>query len=509
MNPRIPANGADHRPHFLDYHEDPYICGQCGHSCLSVENQSAHMHEEHQDFMSEAAELTGIYEGPQAVIDRFEKHLEVIRADPVTLLHKLQRDIAAKHISTHFKAKARYVEKGYADFLYQALQYLEILTLEYPSAPEIYMHIARSAQLLNRERLAADYWMLAVEIDAASDLRIVNDDKAISLTMLRLRDAEQSKLSFKYPYKKGLGGWLPGKISSFLGFGGEKEVSAWPSRRLLMPMIESLGQNPTKGVEQGFRSALTELREIREYNDGIFSALMNEQIYAEDLDLEELDRVHNRLRILQSCIKECSYFVRNEEEYWIAHIELYIAHRNARRSEIPEGIESAKRAVQLFIDFECHNVYPNNLPLDLIAEYGEGSPWNSVQALLTLAGLHSQAEDRVSASEVYESAVSRARELNSGIETIVLAMQKAAEFYVVDNPSRAVKHFDAAIKLLESSGFSLGGENPLNLKVLELKDRLTFPLELTGDQESVLKLRSEIEPFEGLITWRITGNLGD
>ena len=65
---RLPVNGADHRPHFLANHEDPYICGQCGHSCSSVDNQAAHLNEEHYDFMAEGAEVTGIHEGPQAVL---------------------------------------------------------------------------------------------------------------------------------------------------------------------------------------------------------------------------------------------------------------------------------------------------------------------------------------------------------------------------------------------------------------------------------------------------------
>ena len=506
---RLPVNGADHRPHFLANHEDPYICGRCGHSCSSVDNQAAHLNEEHYDFMAEVAEVTGIHEGPQAVIDRFENHLEVIKADPVTLLHKLQRDIAAKHISVSFQSKARYAGQEYTGFLYQSLQALELTALEYPGAPEIYTHIARSAQLLGRERLAADYWMLAVETDAALDLRVVDDDRAICLTMLRLEDAEQSKLSFKHPYRKGLSGWLPGKISSLLAFGSEKEVTGWPSRRLLLPMIEALRQDPSESVEQGFRSALSEFRQLRELNDAVFSSLMSGQVDAEELDSEELDRVHGRLRVLQACLKDCSYFGGNEEEYWIAHIELYIAHRNARRNEILEGVETAKRAIRMFTEFESRGDYPNSLPDDLIAEYSDGNARDSVQALLTLAGLYSQSEDKVRAAEAYESAVSRARELKSSVERIALALQKTAEFYAFDKPDAAVKYFDAAIQLIENSGISLGGDNPLALKLLELKDRLTFALQLAGDQEAVLKLKAEIEPFEGLITWRITHNLAD
>ena len=74
--------------------------------------------------------------------------------------------------------------------------------------------------------------------------------------------------------------------------------------------------------------------------------------------------------VLKQCLDRCGYFIGAEKDYWQAHMQLYIAHRLARRSEIEQGLIAADTAISLFIEFEARIDYPDCLPIDLIQYYG-------------------------------------------------------------------------------------------------------------------------------------------
>ena len=504
----IPVNTDQNRPHFLANNSLPYTCGQCGHECTSVQDQAMHMHSEHAEFMAQVTEHTGIGQGAEIVMQKFGNHEDVIHEDPVSLLHKMQRHIAATHIACDFQSSARFVNPEYAEFFRQNVAYLEKLAIEYPGATEIYENIARGAQLLGRERMAADYWALAIESDVAFDRRILSTRHrlAINSTMARIGDEENSYLACTHPYRFS----ISGLFTKSLFKKSYPEVAAWPTKRSIKPMIKALRDDPLCKVKQGFRSVLVEFRDIKSCNDATFSALMDGSIEAGDLDQGEIDRLDGRLPVLMECLNNCDYFVGAERDYWLAHLQLYIAHRMARRSQIEEGLSAADDAISLMTKFESRKDYPDYLPHDLIEEYAEGVPSTSVHAHLTRAGLFSQVERHGEADLAYNASIERARSSSHFDYLEVVALTKAGEHAMLRDNERAKDFISAAILLDEERVGSL--EDAIehgDLRLLKLKDTLLMIHEMGGEANEAELLRKEVDPFQEFITWRYTGNIYD
>jgi hypothetical protein len=497
----LPVNTEISRPHYLANNFSPYMCGQCGHECSNVQDQAIHMYSEHPEFWTQVTAHTGVGESPEQVIEKFGNHEDVIHQDPVSLLHKMQRHISATQIACDFQNSAMFVNPDYADFFMQNVSYLEKLTLEYPGATEIYENIASGAQLLGQERMAADYWALAIESDVAFDRRILklHHRLAINATMTRIKDEENRFLACTYPYRFS----IAGIFAKSLFKKSYPDVAAWPSKRRIKPMIKALREDPSCQVEQGFRSVLVEFRDIKSTNDAIFEGLMSGTIDSDDIDRDEIDRLDGRVPVLKQCLDRCGYFIGAEKDYWQAHMQLYIAHRLARRSEIEQGLIAADTAISLFIEFEARTDYPDCVPIDLIQYYGAGGVWSSVHAHLTKAGLLSQDERTEEASSAYGASVDRAKAPAIRDYYLVLALTKAGEHHLMHDRSKTIDYFSQAIDIIESSGVSLADavENG-DFQLLKLKDTLMMAHSMAGNINETDALKSEIAPYQEHVTWR-------
>jgi tetratricopeptide (TPR) repeat protein len=464
------------------------------------------MYSVHADFMGEVQEHTGIGKSPAEVIEKLSNHDDVIAADPVSILHKLQKHIAITHISCDFQSSARMVNPEYASLLQRSMEDLERLSLEYPSAPEIYEKIARSAQLLLRERMAADYWALAIETDVAFDRRVLDrmDRLAINSTMARIGDEGNSHLACTHPYRF--------SISAIFGkslFGkSKKDLATWPSRRDIGEMIKLLREDEAAQVGQGFRSVLTEFRQIKSFFDATFDALMSGEIDSDDLDNDELNRMNGRLPILMHCLRECEYFRGAEAEYWIAHLQLYIAHRCARRSDIEEGLKAADKAIELFRAFESRPDYPDCVPTDLLEEYDHGAVSTSLHAYLTKAGLYSQSDRLGEACDAYAESVERSRSGVLGSAYLPMALIKAGEHHLFHDTEKSIEYLAQAVAHYDSVGVSLDGTIAEgDVRLLKLMDTLATAHQMQGNESKYKKLLEKISPYDEYVTWRYSGNI--
>ena len=139
------------------------------------------MKQHHTQFFNEACERAGIWRDPESIVENFDAHDEIIESDPISLLWRLQKHVAATHIAVKLKTRTFYVDPELEEFFIQNLKELEAQTYRYPFATELYKDIARGLMLipgwvdgLNMARSAfrysADYWMRAAELQLANGL---------------------------------------------------------------------------------------------------------------------------------------------------------------------------------------------------------------------------------------------------------------------------------------------------------------------------------------------------
>lgn len=486
----------------------PYICGQCGHECKSVQDQFSHFQNKHKDFLSSATSITGIQGGANEIIEGFQRHDEVIEADPVTLLHKLQKFIAATHIATNFdqgSTSPGSIDEELQEFLLQNVFQLENQIHVYPSATEIYCHLAYACHLLGMLPMAADYWVRGAEVELENNTRVFDTKykKFMQETFTLLGDEENAIDSKNFP---------KGSEKSFLGkvFGGKQEpvepiqgIDAWPQRRKISDVISSSKDSGSAEETPFFREVLSEFRFIFNNAQNLFQGLLSGELDEDDIDFEYIHGLDERILELKELIGSCNYLPESTIAYWRAHIQLFYVYRMARRSEIDRGISAGEIGIQLIAKAEEFSDHPSPFTEELISTYGAGQHHTRVHALLAIAALNAQDDRYDEALEKYKEAIEVSKGDRYEKSVFITACIKTVEHCRFNDKELAEQLLKEAIEYEEGAVGSL--EQAVRLgdhTLLRLKDYLATHYEFSDQLELAAVINEEISPYEDLITWR-------
>ena len=487
---------------------NPYVCGQCGHVCKSIQDQFVHFQKKHKEFLSSATSITGIQGGANEIVEGFDRHDEVIEADPVTLVHKLQKFIAATHIATNFDLSSTSpgsVDEELQEFLYGNIVQLENQIHIYPNATEIYCHLAYASHLLGMLTMAADYWVRGAEVELKNKTNVFDTRyrKFMQETFSLLGDQENAMAGISFPKEAG---------KSFFGkvFGGNQtsiesieEIDEWPQRRKISGLISNAKDENSPEDIPFFREVLSEFRFIFNNAQNLFHGLLSGELDEDDIDFEYIHGLDERILELKILIGSCGYLPESTIAYWRAHIQLFYVHRMARRSEIDRGISAGAEGIELIAKAEEYHEHPSSLTEELINTYGAGQHHTRVHALLAIAALNAQDDRYEEALEIYKEAIEVSKGPRYEKSMFVTACIKSVEHCRFDDKEFAERLLKEAIKyeqeLVGSLEEAVGNDD---LTLLRLKDYLATQYEFSDQQELAAEINEETSPYEELITWR-------
>lgn len=482
--------------------ETPYLCGLCGQIYMSVEDQASHIKQEHAEFFNDACERAGIWGSPESIVENFEVHDEIIESDPISLLWRLQKHVAATHIAVKFKTRTFYVEPELEEFFIQNLKELEAQTHRYPFATELYKDIARGLMLipgwvdgLNMARSAfrysADYWMRAAELQLANGHNVFSKTDRISMkkVMLQLNDADNAACASGFPNAP-LFLSLKRKI-----FKTNASNAEWPQRIDLLALIENGTTRET--LRPFFRDILAKLQYTKAHQQQIFKMVLYGEVDEDDINWDIVDELDNELLDLAEQLGHCADLPAPDCMYWKGHIELFYAHRMARKSNIDEGLAIAERAFKTLSTYESHHPEGTLLQEELLEQYAPKQHYTALEALLTTAGLYSQSEQNQEAEHAYQTAITFAEKYTElAPNRYLTAIIKAVEHHQQLLDDKALTHLDTAITFVTSiSGDlaeSIANEDMTLFNLLEKKVGL---LEFFGKADEAELLSKELQAF--------------
>ena len=491
--------------------EYPYTCGLDGHICTSVQNLAEYMSSEHADFMEQVYSLTGMHGTPQELLDGLENHQQVMEADPVSLLHLLQEAVSVSLIATGFNRKNTViggVDENSIDLLKENIASLEEAIPRYPKATELYIHIASNARLLGATRLSADYWLQAAICELQNQTSVFNRSHKVFMAQCfsALGDDENAKNAMKFPNARKKG--FLGRIFSSEDDDAKYHVDDWPQRISLSDVIDQPNSDEFE-ITNCFRAHLATFRSIFGIQNYIFGKIKSGEVDADDIDLDSLHSMDDQLLELQELISYCSNLPIAVNKYWRGHIYLWHGHRMARRSEIEIGLKSASVAYDYLLESEEKlSSSEDDLIDELATTYSQDKRFTTIEALLTTAGLYAESQQIKEASKSYEKAVSRADEF--GIEAYAVACLKAAEHYIYldRNTPKSIDHLVSGIDRLEATGADISSNlEQGDFTLFKMKDLLMFQYESNGEQDNAQHLKSQLEDYQHLNTWRFESGL--
>lgn len=462
------------------------------------------MKQEHAEFFNEACERAGIWGSPESIVENFEAHDEIIDSDPISLLWRLQKHVAATHIAVKFKTRTFYVDPEFEEFFVHNLKGLEAQTHRYPFATELYKDIARGLMLIpgwvagpnmarSAFRYAADYWMRAAELQIANGHMVFSKTDRISMkkVMLQLNDADNAACAGGFPNAP-LYLSLKRKL-----FKPREQHAEWPQRIDLFELIEN--GTTRKTIRPFFRDILARLQYIKTHQQQIFKMILYGEIDEEDIDWNNVDALDNELLDLAEQLSDCADLPSPDRMYWKGHIELFYAHRMARKSKIDEGLTIAERAFKNLSKYE--NDYPEGTLLqeELLEQYAPNQHFTALEALLTTAGLYSQSDQNQEAELAYQSAITFAEKFTElAPNRYLTAIIKAVEHHQQLLDDKALAHLETAITFVKRrSGElaeSIANEDMTLFNLLEKKHWLLQSL--NRDQEAE-QLEKELEIYQG------------
>jgi hypothetical protein len=482
--------------------ETTYLCGLCGQICSSVDDQASHIKQDHPEFFNKACERTGIWRDPRSIIEKFAAHDEIIESDPISLLWRLQKHVAATRIAVKFKTRAFYVDPELEEFFIHSLKELEGQTHRYPFATELYKDIARGLMLIpgwvagpnfarSSFRYSADYWMRAAELQIANGHSAFSKIDRISMkkVMLQLNDADNASSAAGFPNAPL---FLPLKRKMFKinTFNAE-----WPQRIDLLELIENGTTRET--IRPFFRDILARLQYIKTQQQQIFKMVLYGEVDEDDINWNIVDALDNELLELAEQLSFCADLPSSDRSYWKGHIELFYAHRMARKSKIDEGLAIAERAFKTLSTYESDHPEGTLLQEELIEQYAPNQHYTALEALLTTAGLYSQSDQNQEAEHAYQEAITFAEKYTElAPNRYLTAIIKTVEHHQQLFDDKALTHLDTAITFITNiSGDlaeSIANEDTTLLNLLERKVAL---LELFGQADEAESLSKELEAF--------------